>query len=329
MKIPTTKKPYVIFLSGPTGSGKTALSLIISERIPVEIINADVGQFYEPLSVGTAKPDWKNQKIPHHLFDIVSEPVDFNVVKYRELLREKIKEVWSRNKIPLIVGGSLFYLKSVFFPPQKIEELSKKSDVVHKISEEDLWKKLNEIDPERAEKIHQNDTYRIKRALEIWFKTGRKPSELKATFQADFDFLFIFLSPERELLFDKINKRTVEMIKDGWIDEVKQLPKKLWRPFLDKKGLIGYSEIFSWIEQGEKEEEFPELVATIQKETRLYAKRQLTFWNSFRKNLEKECSQTLHICRTITMHSIDDCETKKVVSCLEDDLYKKEKGAQK
>jgi len=117
MKTSTQKMPFVIFLTGPTASGKTALSLEIAKKNHVEIINADVAQFYEPLSVGVAKPDWKKKEPLHHLFDIVTKPVNFNVIKYRKLLLQKVQEIGDKNKIPLVVGGSLFYLKSIFFPP--------------------------------------------------------------------------------------------------------------------------------------------------------------------------------------------------------------------
>ena len=313
MNVKSKEIPLVIFLSGPTASGKTALSIKIAKKLPVEIINADVGQFYEPLSVGTAKPDWMHQDVPHHLFDIMAEPKDCNVVQYRTFLIEKSKEIIKKNKMPLVVGGSLFYLKSVFFPPAKSVEIE---DGV-KISvgdPEKLWDELNKIDSERAAQIHPNDVYRIQRALSIWKKTGKKPSELKSTFQPPFNFVFIFLAPDRDELFERINQRTTKMIgNEGWIEEVIALRGSEWEPFLCKKGLIGYREIFKWIERGEKKEELVQLVEEIQKETRAYAKRQLTFWKSFEKDLEKECSPSFNICRIITISSFDEKVVKKVV----------------
>ncbi len=110
---------YTLIITGPTASGKTDLSLAIAREIDAEIINGDVGQFYTPLSVGTAKPDWRNQEVPHHLFDIISEPQDFSVSAYRQLVIDTAEKVWQRGRLPIIVGGSLFYIKSLFFPPMQ------------------------------------------------------------------------------------------------------------------------------------------------------------------------------------------------------------------
>ena len=153
-----TKKtePYLLIIAGPTASGKTALSEKIANSFACEIINADVGQFYKPLSIGTAKPDWENQQVRHNLFDIIDEPEDLSVFKYRKLVLDKANQIWEQGKLPIVVGGSLFYLKSLFFPPQELER-EQESNKKNKIKKEDdnLWEVLNKIDPERAKKIHQ------------------------------------------------------------------------------------------------------------------------------------------------------------------------------
>lgn len=109
---------YLIIIAGPTGVGKSDVGLALASNINGEIINADVGQLYTPLSIGTAKPEWKESEVPHHLFDVLDKPVDFTVTQYRELLLKTVHDVCNRNRVPIIVGGSSFYLSSLFFPPK-------------------------------------------------------------------------------------------------------------------------------------------------------------------------------------------------------------------
>ena len=115
-------KHFLLIISGPTASGKTDLSEKISKIFPSEIINADIGQFYQPLNIGTAKPDWKNKPIQHHLFDILDKPEDLSVFRYYSLVLNKANIICKNNKIPIITGGSLFYLKSLYFPPKELEK---------------------------------------------------------------------------------------------------------------------------------------------------------------------------------------------------------------
>jgi tRNA dimethylallyltransferase len=273
--------PYVLFICGPTASGKTSLSLEISKHIPSEIINADIGQFYTSLSIGTAKPKWQDIETPHHLFDIIDEPKDINVNYYRTLVLEKVQAIWEKNKLPILVGGSLFYIKTLFYP---LIELPKCAFCERVLNEDDSWELLNKIDPARASVIHHNDSYRIQRALAIWRETGKKPSGYKPQLRQSFHSRIIFISWPRDKLFERINQRTEEMLSQGWIEEVRRL--KGWKTFLQKKRLIGYPEIFEWIERGEKLCEKAALEAVIQKNTRNYAKRQVTFWKKFRNILE-------------------------------------------
>lgn len=277
------KKPFVLFISGPTASGKTGLAENLAEKISAEIINADVGQFYKPLSIGTAKPDLQNSKIPQHLFDIIDTPKDLTTFEYCDLVLNKINEISCKGKIPIVVGGSLFYIKSLYFPSKKFE---KKTDVDAKLTEtESLWETLNQIDPDRAKELHPNDEYRIKRALQIWLTTGVKPSTYKPEFNPPFNSLFIFINPEKEILLDRINKRTQIMFDQGWIDEAKKIMGTGWEKFIVYKGLIGYPEIFEWIKNGEKKDQINSLIKSIQIKTRQYAKKQITFWKSFKKQL--------------------------------------------
>lgn len=292
----------LIIISGPTSSGKTDLSESIAELIPSEIVNADIGQFYSPFLIGTAKPDWKNKKIPHHLFDILDEPKNLSVTQYKELLSIKINEIWKRNKIPIVVGGSLFYLKSLFFPPKEIKRSS-----LQKINydENGLWDILNKIDPVRASQMHRNDIYRIERALDIWKTTGVKPSELKPEFLPFFNSIFIYMDLDKKKLHERINRRTKIMFDMGWIDEVRKFIDTPWEKFFSKKGLIGYKEILNWIKAGENNNLKIKLIEDISIQTRQYAKRQRVFWKSFKKQLEESSAKSSFFCKIKEVKFVD------------------------
>lgn len=323
---------YILFISGPTGSGKTDFSLQLSKHLvtdesvgtpadsSVEIINADVGQFYTALSVGTAKPDWKNAPIKHHLFDIINEPAlyEFNVVNYRDMLLKKATEIYKKGKLPIVVGGSLFYIRSLFFPPLGDTESSPRGQSDENIS---LWKKLQEIDPKRANEINPSDTYRIQRALSIWKQTGKKPSEQVPEFNPGFHARILFINLPREHLYKRINQRTEEMINDeGWLDEVRGLVGTSWEHFLKEKKLIGYPEIFDWLGQGEMKDEIPSLIERIQIKTRNYAKRQVTFWKKFRTLLETFALPASYLCKTETIEKTDEEVVGKIAAHVKDDL---------
>ena len=274
-------KEPVIILYGPTGVGKTDFALELANKLPVEIINADLGQFYTPLSIGTAKPDWKKSSVPHHLFDIVDKPEDITVTHYRALLKPLIEDVISRNKIPIIVGGSGFYLHSFLFPPAG----DKKPLQPRRSSQFGTWQELHCIDPVRAAQIHPHDAYRINRALEIWQSTGIKPSLQKPIYEPLWPFVFIFLNRDRNSLYERINERVSQMLEQGWIDETKKV-RSGWQSFLKKKKLIGYDDILYYLEGSQTKEAYETLVTTIAKKTRNYAKRQITFWRMLEKKVK-------------------------------------------
>jgi tRNA dimethylallyltransferase len=281
---------YALIICGSTASGKTELSLQIAAKIKpinVEIINADVGQMYKQLSVGTAKPSWRESGVRHELFDVVDGPNNINVVEYRTMVMKAAKDMWERGSLPIIVGGSLFYVRSLLFPPRGAvpsRESVSSCGAVHTReavpSHGGLWEKLNKIDSQRAREIHPNDIYRINRALEVWERTGKKPSECKPELKEGINARIIFINRDRKELFERINARTGVMIKNGWIEETRGLSDE-WKKFLKQKKLIGYPEIIEWIEAGEKKESMDNMVDRIKQKTRQYAKRQVTFWKKF------------------------------------------------
>jgi len=325
---------YCIFISGPTASGKTGLSLELVKRVKkelgfgIQIVNIDVGQFYQPLSVGTAKPDWRSMPVKHHLFDILDEPKDLSVIDYNRMLLDTVEKIWSDGDLPVIVGGSLFYVRSVFFTPRVSLGTNGRRDgqALRSSKSEAGWEKLNEIDPERAKEIHPNDIYRIKRALAIWEETGKKPSESGPSFDPPFNSRIIFIDLDRKALYDRINKRTEEMIyHEGWVDEVRKLKGTDWEKFLKEKKLIGYPEIFAWIDEGEKKEELNALIGLIQQKTRNYAKRQITFWKKFRNLLEDSRDQLGNglLCEAETINRVDNKEISRIIEHIANDKGKK------
>lgn len=299
-------KQFTIIISGPTGCGKTDLSLKLASKIPAEIINADVGQFYESLSVGTAKPDWKNQTVKHHLFDILSEPKNMSVFEFRSLICKKVDKIYQDKKIPIIVGGSQFYLKSLLFPPKEFSPVCIAEGALNGSS---LWEELNKIDPARASKIHPNDIYRISRAINIWKKYGKLPSECKPDFDPPFNFIFISILPTRDVVYKRIDARTDLMLdraeNSPWVLEVESLNTQ-WKNFLNQKGLIGYKEILSWIESGKNKKDFSDLVLKIKTLTRNYAKRQLIFWKSFSDDLTKNRNDSPFLCDVVTLNNYSE-----------------------
>jgi tRNA dimethylallyltransferase len=286
----TTNLPFILVLYGPTGVGKTDVAFAIAEHVPAEIINMDVGQFYTPLSIGTAKPDWKNSLIPHHLFDIVDTPAHFTVTEYRSLLYKTVEEVRSRGRLPILVGGSGFYLHALLFPPQASIPDVDISLLYPK--ETNLWQELFKIDPQRASCIDKADTYRIQRALTIWHATGNLPSTYTPTYDPQADFMIVFLERDRQELKDRINARVVEMFKQGWIEETKALEHSPWQTFIQKKNIIGYSEIFDYLSHQNDTKLFADMVEKISAQTRQYAKRQYTFWRKLEREINKEKKYT-------------------------------------
>ena len=234
------KRDIFFILCGPTGSGKTDLSYLMAEKFPFEIVNCDVGQCYEPLTIGTAKPDWQNHPVAHHLFDFIAEPRNMTVVEYRTRLQETMQDIWSRKKIPLLVGGSLFYVRSLFFPPIEQKISSTPTSFENKTTEE-LWSMLHAVDPERAQSIKKEDRYRLERALQLWQTTGIAPSQCAPVFQPLGSFYLTFVTRDRAELYARINQRVEHMFAQGWVHETANL-SAAWKQFLMQKRLGPTSE---------------------------------------------------------------------------------------
>ncbi len=296
----------VLIIYGPTGVGKSALADTLARLVPSEIINADVGQCYSCVSIGTAKPPWREDTVRHHLFDIIDEPRDLTVIAYRRLLLATIKKVTDRGKLALIVGGSGFYIRSLFFvakapgilplaplSPRVLPDLepnivskAARESIRKNVAEKNLatWRMLDEIDPERAAVLHPNDTYRVERALSLWRQTGTRPSLFKDVYEPMFDTSISLLWVDRDTrdLRDRIDARVTQMLESGWIEECRKLSGGTWETYLRSKGLIGYRQVFDVIAGAL---DLASARDAIRQETYAYSKRQRTFWRKLSREL--------------------------------------------
>lgn len=281
------KKPFVLAVAGPTASGKTALGVMLAKEFNGEVISADSMQIYKGMDIASAKPDAEEMEgIPHHLIDFLDRDVTFSVADYVELAKNKINEVLSRGKLPIIVGGTGLYISSLLdnvkFSEGGSDEAYRRElyDFAKKFGNNALHKQLADIDIKAAESIHPNNLVRVIRALEVFRVTGKKFSDLKAESRLEespYDSLIIGLDyADRQTLYNRINLRVDKMIDSGLIDEAFQL----WQQSGMKTAAnaIGYKELIPYFE---KKSTLDECIDKIKQETRHYAKRQLTW---FRKN---------------------------------------------
>lgn len=280
-------KPVVVIL-GPTASGKTNLSLELAKKFQGEIINADSRQIYENMDIGTNKiSHGEMQSIPHHLLSFKRPDEIFTVAEYQKQALEKIDSLHQEKKLPFLVGGTGLYISAVVeqysipkvLPNYEVREYLE--DILEKKGELALYKMLKDKDPAEAKKLHQNQTRYIIRALEIAL-SGEKKSELATKEISPYDFLIISCDLERDILYQRINQRTLDMIASGFIQEVENLKKQGYDEKTHAMNGIGYQEILRYLKQ---EIDQQTAVERIQKRTRNYAKRQITWFRRFKNTL--------------------------------------------
>lgn len=274
-----------IIIAGPTASGKTKISIELAKRLNGEIVNADSMQVYKDLNVGTAKATKAEmENIPHHMLDVVNMFEDFTVSDYRNMAMPIIKDIISRNKTPIIVGGTGFYINSLLFNmdygnSSKDDSIREKyENLAKEYGNEYVYNILKSIDEDTAKKLHANDLKRVIRAIEIYETTGNKKSAMQntmQTFETGLNPLIIGLNMDREKLYSRINQRVDIMIEDGLIEEVKNLVDNGLNDSYQSMSGIGYKEIYSFLNNQISKEEAIEL---IKKNTRNYAKRQITWF---------------------------------------------------
>ena len=275
-------KNKVIFIVGPTASGKSDMAMSIAKTFDCEIISCDSMQIYKGLNIGTAKESDENrQKVKHYLIDVVNFDEEFSVAQFQKLAFEAMDETWQKGKTPLIVGGTGLYVESLL-KPLSFSNTDKDTAIREQLKNDlekygavELFRRLSEVDSETAKKLSVNDTKRVIRALEIFYKTGKPKSQLQdETQKPNFDYLMIALDMDRALLYERINKRVDNMIMKGLVQEAMSVDNFGYQSMQ----AIGYKEFkdyngFNLFEVTEK----------IKKNTRNYAKRQLTWFRRYKE----------------------------------------------
>jgi tRNA dimethylallyltransferase len=274
------KKPLIVIV-GPTAVGKSEVAIELAKRIKGEIISCDSRQVYKYLNIGTAKPTKEERrKIPHHLIDIIRPDEEFNAFLYAQRAHGAISKVHKKKKIPILVGGSGLYLKAVLngiFPGVGRNEKIRKR--LEKFSSSALYKKLKKADPKTALCLHPHDKVRIIRALEVYELTGQPISALQEVSKRkkpNYNLTMIGLKRKREELYQRINWRAEEMIEEGLVEEVRGFLKRGFsKDLLALKGL-GYKEIIGYLDG---EYDLKEAICLLKRNSRRFAKRQLTWFN--------------------------------------------------
>ena len=276
-------KPKVIVICGPTASGKTALSVELAKKINGEIISADSMQIYKDMDIGSAKPSVEEmQGIKHYLMDFVSPEVRYSVADYKEQAENAIKEILGKGKTPIIVGGTGLYVNSLIYAIEynKTEFDSKYREELEKTCEEKglgyLYDEAIKIDPEAMKTISRNDKKRIMRVIEIFKETGKTKTEQERESRKEviYDYHVFALNMDREILYDRINKRVDLMIERGLVEEVRNLIEK-YKKFPTAMQGLGYKEVKDYLDLNIS---YDEMIEKIKMETRRYAKRQLTWF---------------------------------------------------
>ena len=297
------KKPLII-LTGPTAVGKTDLSISLAKAVGGEIISADSMQVYKKMNIGTAKITKEEMDgVPHHLIDVLDPSEEFNVFLFKELAKKSMDEIYKRGHIPILTGGTGFYIQSVIYDidfneengdkeyRKELEQLALLKGCEH------LHNMLKEVDSKAADEIHANNVKRVIRALEYYKETGQKISEHNKEQRekaSPYNFAYFVLNDLRENVYDRINQRVDIMVKNGLVEEVTQLVNEGYTRNLVSMQGLGYKEI---IDALNGEITMDEAIYRIKLETRHFAKRQLTwfrrekdviFLNKNEFNYEKE-----------------------------------------
>lgn len=283
----SNNKKKILILAGPTGVGKTNLSIKLAKKMNGEIISADSMQIYKYMDIGSAKI--KNEEMDgviHHLINVCEPDEEFNVSVYVDLAKKIIDEITLKNKLPIIVGGTGLYIRSLIYNQKHctLGEDKEYRNYLQNLAEEKgneyVHSMLKEIDYESYSTIHFNNLKRVVRALEVYHLTKKTFSSFKYDEEAIYDFKYYILNLDRKNLYENINKRVDFMIEEGLINEVKKLKERGYTRNLQSMQGIGYKEVFDYLDN---KISLDEMIELIKKNSRNYAKRQLTW---FRKEKE-------------------------------------------
>ena len=279
------RKPLII-LAGPTAVGKTSLSIRLAKETGGEIISADSMQVYRHMDIGSAKITKEEMEgVPHYLVDVLEPEEEFNVVRFQQMAKEAAERIWEKGKIPLVVGGTGFYIQALLYDIDFTEndgDESYRRRLEQKTSDEEgaseLYEMLTTVDPKAAREIHPRNLKRIIRALEFHHQTGKKISEHNETQRqksSPYNYAYFVLTDERSRLYERIDQRVDLMMEQGLLDEVRYLKERGVRKDSTAMQGLGYKELYAYLEG-----EYPldEAVRIIKRDTRHFAKRQLTWF---------------------------------------------------
>lgn len=278
------KKPLVV-LTGPTAVGKTKLSITLAKALNGEIISADSMQVYKYMDIGSAKITEKEMDgVPHHLIDVLSPFEEFHIVRFQELAKKAMEDIYNRGKTPVFVGGTGFYIQAItkdidFTEGEEDKEYREElSRLAAEKGNEFLHEMLRNIDPKSAEEIHANNVKRVIRALEFYKENGfpiSQHNEEQKQNETPYNLAYFVLNAPRELLYERIDRRVDEMMENGLMEEVQKLKDMGCRREMTSMQGLGYKEILSFLEG---EVPLEEAVRILKRDTRHFAKRQLTWF---------------------------------------------------
>ncbi len=294
------KRPLII-LTGPTAVGKTKASIGLAKALNGEIISADSMQVYKEMNIGSAKirPE-EMEGIRHYLIDVLSPEEEFHVVRFQHMAKQALEEIYAKGKIPIVVGGTGFYIQALLYDidftesnedtkyRNELETLAREqgNEAVHKL--------LQEVDSASAESIHANNVKRVIRALEFYKQTGQKISEHNETERAKespYDFCYFVLTDERDRLYQRIDSRIDQMLEDGLIQEVQALKDQGYTKDMVSMQGLGYKEILDYLNG---ETSLDEAIYILKRDTRHFAKRQLTWFRRERDVIWLDKSEYEH-----------------------------------
>lgn len=315
------KKPLII-LTGPTAVGKTKASINLAKAVNGEIISADSMQVYKYMDIGSAKirPE-EMQGIRHYLVDELEPDEEFHVVRFQQMAKQAIDEIYAKGKVPIVVGGTGFYIQALLYDIDFTENEEDKSyrealeAIVKQQGADVLHNMLREVDPESADNIHANNVKRVIRALEFYKQTGQKISEhneKEKAKESPYEFCYFVLTDDRQLLYNRIDLRIDQMLDEGLIEEVTALKNKGYtRDMVSMQGL-GYKEILDYL-NGECTLE--EAIYILKRDTRHFAKRQLTWFRRERDVIWIDKNQYGHDETGILNEMLEQIRERMNISC--------------
>ncbi len=310
----------LVVLTGPTAVGKTDISIKLAQAINGEIISADSIQVYKKMDIGSAKITKEEMKdIPHYLVDVLEPNEEFNVHIFQQMAKDAIDKIYAKGKIPIIVGGTGFYIQSVLYDINfdETKNLYEYRDYLENLAVEKgneyIHHMLKEVDPDSAYAIHFNNRKRVIRALEYYKETGLKISDHNKEQRENtspYNFVYFVLNDDRDLLYSRINKRVDIMIEQGLVNEVKNLMDLGYSKDLTSMQGIGYKEVVDYLENNLS---FEEMVDLIKKNTRHFAKRQLTWFRREKDVTIVNCNELSHNKEKILNYLIEALSDKGII----------------